>query len=179
MNGSLSGFTVTYSNITGLITIANSNLFLLNFATSTMYVVLGFLPQLSTNTFSLFLLCLIIGIYTRAQFLKSSAPTFPCLVTWAQEHGKKKQAQVQKAMKEALSPSCQLFSKAEPSETVWAKQNFQQLFNGIESHLPFCGVVWGWPRGWAQKGGRRREGIVRSRKPSETNYHNNDAMQQQ
>jgi len=45
MNGSLSGFTVTYSNITGLITISNSNLLFLNFAASTMYVVLGFLPQ--------------------------------------------------------------------------------------------------------------------------------------
>jgi len=46
MNGSSFGFTVTYSNITGLITIANSNLFSLNFAASTMYVILGFLPQL-------------------------------------------------------------------------------------------------------------------------------------
>jgi len=45
MHKALSGFTVTYSNITGLVTITNSNSFLLNFATSTMYVVLGFLPQ--------------------------------------------------------------------------------------------------------------------------------------
>jgi len=46
MNSALPGFTVTYSNITGLITIANSNLFLLNFTyPSTMYVILGFLPQ--------------------------------------------------------------------------------------------------------------------------------------
>jgi len=45
MNSSLSGFTVTYSNITGLITISNSNSFLLNFTNSTMYVVLSFLPQ--------------------------------------------------------------------------------------------------------------------------------------
>jgi len=45
MNSASSGFTVTYSNITGIITISNSNSFLLNFATSTMYVVLGFLPQ--------------------------------------------------------------------------------------------------------------------------------------
>jgi len=53
MNGSLSGFTVTYSNITGLITISNSNSFLLNFATSTMYVVLGFLPQQYAATTSI------------------------------------------------------------------------------------------------------------------------------
>jgi len=39
------GFTVTYSNITGLITITNSNSFLLNFTNSSMYVILGFLPQ--------------------------------------------------------------------------------------------------------------------------------------
>jgi len=45
MNKVFSGFTVTYSDITGLVTITNSNSFLLNFATSTMYVVLGFLPQ--------------------------------------------------------------------------------------------------------------------------------------
>jgi len=53
MNGALSGFTVTYSNITGLITIANSNSFLLNFTTSTMYVVLGFLPQQYAATTSI------------------------------------------------------------------------------------------------------------------------------
>jgi len=53
MNGSLSGFTVTYSNITGLITISNSNSFLLNFAASTMYVVLGFLPQQYVVDFSI------------------------------------------------------------------------------------------------------------------------------
>jgi len=53
MNGSLSGFTVTYSDITGLITISNSNSFLLNFATSTMYVVLGFLPQQYAATTSI------------------------------------------------------------------------------------------------------------------------------
>jgi len=53
MNGALSGFTVTYSNITGLVTITNSNLFLLNFATSTMYVVLGFLPQQYAATTSI------------------------------------------------------------------------------------------------------------------------------
>jgi len=53
MNGSLSGFTVTYSNITGLITISNSNSFLLNFPTSTMYVVLGFLPQQYAATTSI------------------------------------------------------------------------------------------------------------------------------
>jgi len=53
MNGSSSGFTVTYSNITGLITISNSNLFLLNFSASTMYVVLGFLPQQYTATTSI------------------------------------------------------------------------------------------------------------------------------
>jgi len=45
MNGASSGFTITYSNITGLIIISNSNLFLLNFTKNTMYVVLGFLPQ--------------------------------------------------------------------------------------------------------------------------------------
>jgi len=45
MNGALPGFTVTYNNITSLVTITNSNSFLLNFATSTMYVVMGFLPQ--------------------------------------------------------------------------------------------------------------------------------------
>jgi len=53
MNGSLSGFTVTYSDITGLITISNSNLFSLNFTNSTMYVVLGFLPQLYPTTTSI------------------------------------------------------------------------------------------------------------------------------
>jgi len=53
MNGSSSGFTVTYSNITGLITISNSNLFSLNFATSTMCVVLGFLPQQYAATTSI------------------------------------------------------------------------------------------------------------------------------
>jgi len=53
MNSSLSGFTVTYSNITGLITISNSNSFLLNFAASTMYAVLGFLPQQYAATTSI------------------------------------------------------------------------------------------------------------------------------
>jgi len=53
MSGSLSGFTVTYSNITGLITITNSNSFLLNFAASAMYVVLGFLPQQYAATTSI------------------------------------------------------------------------------------------------------------------------------
>jgi len=53
MNSALPGFTVTYSNITGLITIANSNPFLLNFTTSSMYVVLGFLPQLYPTTTSI------------------------------------------------------------------------------------------------------------------------------
>jgi len=53
MNSTSPGFTVTYSNITGLITISNSNLFLLNFATSTMYVVLGFLPQQYAATTSI------------------------------------------------------------------------------------------------------------------------------
>jgi len=53
MNGSLSGFTVTYSNITGLITISNSNLFSLDFAASTMHVVLGFLPQQYAATTSI------------------------------------------------------------------------------------------------------------------------------
>jgi len=53
MNGSLSGFTVTYSDITGLITIINSNSFLLNFATSTMCVVLGFLSQQYAATTSI------------------------------------------------------------------------------------------------------------------------------
>jgi len=53
MNGASSGFTVTYSNITGLVTIANSNSFLLDFETSTMYVVLGFLPQQCAATTSI------------------------------------------------------------------------------------------------------------------------------
>jgi len=53
MNSSLSGFTVTYSNITGLITISNSNSFLLDFASSTMYVILGFLPQQYAATTSI------------------------------------------------------------------------------------------------------------------------------
>jgi len=53
MNGSSSGFTVTYRNITGLITITNSNSFSLNFAASTMYVVLGFLPQQYAATTSI------------------------------------------------------------------------------------------------------------------------------
>jgi len=44
---------VTYSNITGLITIANSNPFLLNFTNSSMYVALGFLPQLYPTTTSI------------------------------------------------------------------------------------------------------------------------------
>jgi len=53
MNGSSYGLTVTYSNITGLITISNSNSFSLDFATSTMYVVLGFLPQQYAATTSI------------------------------------------------------------------------------------------------------------------------------
>jgi len=54
MNSALPGFTVTYSNITGLITIANSSAFLLDFTTpSSMYVVLGFLPQLYPTTTSI------------------------------------------------------------------------------------------------------------------------------
>jgi len=53
MNGSLSGFTVTYSNISSIITISNSNSFSLNFAASTMYVVLGFLPQQYAATTSI------------------------------------------------------------------------------------------------------------------------------
>jgi len=53
VNGALSGFTVTYSNITGLVSITNSNLFLLDFATRTMYVVLGFLPQQYAATTSI------------------------------------------------------------------------------------------------------------------------------
>jgi len=53
MNSVLPGFTVTYSNITGLITITNSNLFSLNFAASTMYVIMGFLPQLYPATASI------------------------------------------------------------------------------------------------------------------------------
>jgi len=53
MNSALSGFTVIYSNITGLITISNSNSFLLDFTNSTMYVVLGFLPQLYPTTTSI------------------------------------------------------------------------------------------------------------------------------
>jgi len=53
MNSSLFGFTVTYSNITCLITISNSNSFLLNFAASTMYVILGFLPQQYAATTSI------------------------------------------------------------------------------------------------------------------------------
>jgi len=44
---------VTYSDITSIITISNSNLFLLDFATSTMYVVLGFLPQQYAATTSI------------------------------------------------------------------------------------------------------------------------------
>jgi len=53
MNGASSGFTVSYSDITGLVTIANTNSFSLNFATSTMYVVLGFLPQQYAATTSI------------------------------------------------------------------------------------------------------------------------------
>jgi len=53
MNSALPGFTVTNSNITGLITIANSNSFLLNFAARTMYVILGFLPQQYAATTSI------------------------------------------------------------------------------------------------------------------------------
>jgi len=53
MNSASPGFTVTYSNITGLITIANSNPFLLDFTNSTMYGVLGFLPQLYPTTTSI------------------------------------------------------------------------------------------------------------------------------
>jgi len=52
MNSALPGFTVTHSNITGLITIANSNSFLLNFTNGSMYVILGFLPQLYPTTTS-------------------------------------------------------------------------------------------------------------------------------
>jgi len=54
MNSVSPGFTVTYSNITGLITISNSNFFLLNFTSpSNMWVVLGFLPQLYPTTTSI------------------------------------------------------------------------------------------------------------------------------
>jgi hypothetical protein len=54
MNSALPGFTVTYSNITGLITIANSSPFSLDFTSpSTMSVVLGFLPQLYPTTTSI------------------------------------------------------------------------------------------------------------------------------
>ena len=54
MNSALPGFTVTYSNITRLITIANSSPFSLNFTSpSTMWVVLGFLPQLYPTTTSI------------------------------------------------------------------------------------------------------------------------------
>jgi len=53
MNKASSGFTVTYSNITGLVTIRNSKLFLLDFATSTIYVILGFLPQKYAATTSI------------------------------------------------------------------------------------------------------------------------------
>jgi len=45
MNGASSGFTVSYSDITGLVTISNTISFSVDFATSTMYVILGFLPQ--------------------------------------------------------------------------------------------------------------------------------------
>jgi len=53
LNEASSGSTVTYSNITGLVTITNSNSFLLNFSTSTMYVILGFLPQQYAATTSI------------------------------------------------------------------------------------------------------------------------------
>jgi len=54
MNSVSPGFTVTYSNITGLITISNSNSFSLNFTSpSNMWVVLGFLPQLYPTTTSI------------------------------------------------------------------------------------------------------------------------------
>jgi len=54
MNSALPGLTVTYSNITGLITIANSSLFLLDFTTpGSMYVVLDFLSQLYPTTTSI------------------------------------------------------------------------------------------------------------------------------
>jgi len=54
MNSASSGFTVTYSDITGLITIANSSPFALNFSSpSTMLVVLGFLPQQYAATTSI------------------------------------------------------------------------------------------------------------------------------
>jgi hypothetical protein len=53
MNGASSGFTVSYTDITGLVTIANTNSFSVNFATSTMYVVLGFLPQQYAATTSI------------------------------------------------------------------------------------------------------------------------------
>jgi len=54
MNSASPGFTVTYSDITGLITIANSSPFSLDFTSpSTMLVVLGFLPQLYPTTTSI------------------------------------------------------------------------------------------------------------------------------
>jgi len=53
MNDVLSGFTVTYGNITGLVTITNSNSFSLNFTTCSMYVILGFLPQQYAATTSI------------------------------------------------------------------------------------------------------------------------------
>jgi len=54
MNSASPGFTVTYSNITGLITISNSSLFSLDFTSpSNMWVVLGFLPQLYPTTTSI------------------------------------------------------------------------------------------------------------------------------
>jgi hypothetical protein len=54
MNSASPGFTVTYSDITGLITISNSSEFALDFSsTSTMWVVLGFLPQLYPTTTSI------------------------------------------------------------------------------------------------------------------------------
>jgi len=53
MNSALPGFTVTYSDITGLITIANSNSFSLDFTNSSMHVILGFLPQLYSATTSI------------------------------------------------------------------------------------------------------------------------------
>ena len=53
MNGSSSGFTVSYSDITGKVTISNTNQFSLDFTSTTMYVVLGFLPQLYKETSSI------------------------------------------------------------------------------------------------------------------------------
>jgi len=54
MNSASPGFTVTYSNITSLITISNSSLFSLDFTSPcNIWVVLGFLPQLYPTTTSI------------------------------------------------------------------------------------------------------------------------------